>query len=264
MSAAHVSEETVMEKNKSAGVFSEALWLAKKDIRRAWISYPASGLFILALGLLVASSVDGVFVMEGFGESGRRAEGFFNAFFADYMFLIVGALLAVNSLSMDYMRVWSDDVFSHRLAFLRSLPASTTSLVASRAMSMLFALPFTVPAFFLPMYFLSDLGEMRFSYVWFVGIWLGWSLLYAGITLLCELAMSGKVYVWLSVAFIFGLIAILAFLEWTVELSLVGRSANLALEHGPLAATISLLAGGAAFALLARETKKRVERRELS
>ncbi len=179
------------------------------------------------------------------------------------MFLIVGALLAVNSLSMDYMRVWSDDVFSHRLAFLRSLPASTESLVASRAMSMLFALPFTVPAFFLPVYFLSDLGEMGFSYVWFVGIWLGWSLAYGGVTLLCELAVSGKVYVWLSVALIVGLIAILAFLEWSVRLGLVERSANLALEHGPLAAIVSLLAGGAAFALFARAAAKRIEGRDL-
>jgi hypothetical protein len=159
MDATRISEETMANRNESPNAFSEAMWLAKKDIRRAWLSYPASGIFILAISLLVTSSVDGIFVMEGFGESGRSAEGFFNAFFADYMFLIVGALLAVNSISMDYMRVWSDDVFSHRLAFLRRLPASTESLVASRAMSMLFAIPFTAPAFFIPIYLISDLGD---------------------------------------------------------------------------------------------------------
>lgn len=264
MSATHVSKERMMEENRNASAFSEALWLAKKDIRRAWLSYPASGLFVLAISVLVASSVDGIFVMEGFGESGRRIEGFFNAFFSGYMFLIMGAILAVNSLSGDYMRVWSDDAFSHRLAFLRSLPASTESLVAGRAMSMLFAVPFTVPAFFVPIYFISDFGEMGFSYVWFVGIWLGWSLLFAGITLFGELAVSGKVYVWFSIAFVFGLIALLAFLEWAIEIDPVGRSASLALEYGPIPAIISVLVGGAAFALLARETKKRVERRELS
>ncbi|MGH3089337.1 MAG: hypothetical protein ACRDSJ_18750 [Rubrobacteraceae bacterium] len=251
--------------DRNTSGFSEALWLAKKDVRRAWMSYPASGLFMLALALLATPSVDGIlFEMEGFGGSGRRVDEVFNAFFADYMFLIMGAILAVNTLSMDYMRVWSGDVFSHRLAFLRSLPASTKSLVASRMMSMLFAVPFTVPAFFVPIYLLSDLREMGFPYIWFAGIWLGWSLLYSGVTLLCELAMSGKVYVWFSIAFILGLVAILAVLEFTVEISLVERSANLALEHGPVPALASILAGGAAFALFARETKKRVERRELS
>lgn len=263
MNVAHTSGGKTVAHNGSD--FSEAMWLAKKDVRRAWMSYPASGVFILAISFLVASSVDGIFIMEGFGESGSRVEGFFNAFFAEYMFLIVGAVLAVNSISMDYMRVWSNnDVFSHRLAFLRSLPASPGSLVASRAMSMLFAIPFTVPAFFIPVYFVSDLGEMGLSYVWFAGIWLGWSLLYAGVTLLCELAMNGRFYVWFSFAFILGLIALLAILEWTIEINLVGRSANLALEHGPIPAAISLVVGGIAFALLARETRKRVERRELS
>ncbi|CAN5534233.1 MAG: hypothetical protein ACR2N0_08630 [Rubrobacteraceae bacterium] len=252
-------------RNESPNAFSEAMWLANKDIRRAWLSYPASGIFILAISLLVASSVDGIFVMEGFGESGRGAEGFFNAFFADYMFLILGALLAVNSISMDYMRVWLDnDVFSHRLAFLRSLPASPGTLVASRAMSMLFAVPFTVPAFFIPIYFISDLGELGLSYVWFAGTWLGWSLILAGISLLGELAMSGKVYVWFTFVLVFGLIAALVLLEWIVEINLVGRAASLALEHGSIPAVVSLVIGGAAFALLARETKNRVERRELS
>lgn len=263
MSAAHPSGGKAVKRNENSGVFSEALWLAKKDARRAWASYPTSGLFILAISLLVAPTVNGIF--EGsLGGSGQRVEGFFNAFFADYMFLIMGAILAVNSLSGDYMRVYTDDVFSHRLSFLRRLPVSSGGLVGGRAMSMLFAVPFTVPAFFIPIYLLSDLRGMGLSYVWFVGMWLGWSILYAGITLLCELAMSGRFYVWFSVAFIFGLIALLALLEWTVEINIVERSVNLALEHGPIPAAISLLIGGIAFALLARETKNRVERRELS
>ncbi len=258
MSAARVSEERVMEENKSAAGFSEALWLAKKDIRRAWISYPASGLLVLVISILVTPTLD------GFEDGGAGFESAFEAFFADYMFLIMGAILAVNSLSRDYMRVWTDDVFSQRLSFLRSLPVSTKSLVASRVSSMLFAIPFTVPAFFLPVFFLSDLREMGFSYVWFVGIWLGWSLAYAGLTLLCELAVSGKVYVWFSVAFIAGLIAVLALLEWSVRLGLVERSASLTLEFGPLAAITSLLTGGAALALFARTATKRIEGRDLS
>lgn len=240
----------------------EALWLARRDVGRAWISYPISGLFVFVFGLLVVPGIDDTFLrMEGFGDSARKIEDILNAFFADYLFLVVGPLLAVNSVSGDYLRVWSD-VFSQRLLFLRSLPVPVRSLVAVRAASMLFALPFTVPAFFLPVFFLSGLRELGSSYVWFVGIWLGWSLLYAGVTLLCELTLGGRAYVWLSVAFIAGLMVIVLVLEWTVDLSLVARSATLALEHGPLAATASLLVGGATFALLARLAARLLVRRE--
>jgi hypothetical protein len=263
--ASSMAKERIMERNTNAGVFSEALWLAKKDVRRAWLSYPVSGLFVLGISLLVAPAFDGFLEMEEFGRSEARIEGAINAFFPDYMFFVLGAILAVNSISMDYMRIWLDnDVFAHRLAFLRSLPASTGSLVAGRMMSMLFAVPFTVPAFFLPVYFFSELGEMGLSYVWFAGIWFGWSLLFAGITLLGELAANGKAYVWFSVAFIIGLIAALVVFEFTVELAFVERSANLALEYGPIPAVVSILIGGGMFAVLARETKKRVERREPS
>lgn len=253
-----------MARNKKPEVFAESLWLAKNDIRRAWLSYPASGAFILAISIFTAPAVNGFLTMEGFGGSESRVEGAFEAFFPDYMFLVVTALLAVNAMSMDYMRVFSDDVFSHRLTFLRSLPTSTTSLVVSRMMSMLVALPFTVPAFFLPIYFFSELGELGFSFVWLVGVWLGWSLALAGVSLLGEFAANGKVYVWGSFIGVIALVVALALLEFTVELALVERSADLALTRGPLAAFASILLGGGIFALLARETKRRIERRELA
>lgn len=264
MISSTIAKEKVMEKDSSGGLFSEALWLAKKDVRRAWLSYPASGLFVLILSLIVAPTVDGFLTVEGFGESGARVESFAGRFFPDYMFLVMTAILAVNAISMDYMRVWRDDVFSERLTFLRRLPASPTSLVASRVMSMLVAVPFTVPAFFLPIYFLSDLGELGLAYIWFAGIWFGWSLTFSGISILGELAASGRVYVWFSVAFIGALVAFLVVFELATELSLVERTANLAVEHGPIPAVVSILTGGVVFFLLARKTRDRIERRELS
>lgn len=243
-----------MRQNSSVGGFSEALWLAKKDVRRAWLSYPASGLFVFFFGLFIVPSIND---LSGPG-------GAFDAFFADYFFLTIGSVLAVNFMSGDYFRVFQDDVFSHRVIFLRSLPVPVQSLVVSRVMSMLFALPFTVPAFYLPAFFLTDLWEMGFSYVWFVGIWLGWSLLYAGITLLCELGSSGRFYVWFSIAFIGVLIPALIFLEWSVSLRLVGRTVELAQGYGPLPAAASLVVGATAFILMARATVLRIERRDLS
>jgi len=49
-----------------------ALWLAKKEIVRAWLSYPLTGLLLLFLGFFVVPSVSGVFEFEGFGERGQR------------------------------------------------------------------------------------------------------------------------------------------------------------------------------------------------
>lgn len=252
------------EESVPSGWFGQARWLARQDIRRAWLSYPVSGLFMLFFGVLVAPSVSGILEIENLGAQGRSVEGLFNAFFPDYLFLIMSLILAVNALSLDYLKIWQDDVFSHRLVFLKSLPLSAGTLVASRAMSMLFALPLNALAFFLPVFFISDLGELGFSYVWFCGVWLGGSIFYAGVTLLCELGLSGRVYVWLSVGIIVAVIALLLLLEWTVSLGLVARTAALAQGYGPLPALASLLVGVVGFVLLARLTARRIERRELS
>lgn len=258
MMGASDTKENVME------TLAEARWLAGKEIKRAWLSYPVSGLFVLFLGLLVVPALSGVLELEGLDAPGRRLESSYNAFFPDLLFLIMGAVLTVNSISGDYLRIWQDDVFSRRLLFLRSLPISTRSLVASRVMSMLFALPFTGPAFFLPVFLLSDLGELGVSYLWFVGIWLGWSLLYAGFTLFCEFGMSGKVYTWISLANIGAFLVVVAALEWTADLRLVERTASLAQSYGALPAVASLAIGVCGLVLLARVTVRRVGRRDLS
>lgn len=57
----------------------------------------------------------------------------------------------------------------------------------------------------------------------------------------------------------------LALLEWTLDPSLVGRTAQLAQSsYGALPAVFSILAGGAAFALLSRVTVRRIYERDFS
>ena len=53
-----------------------ALWLAKKEMERAWHSYPLTGLLLLFLGFFVVPSVSGVFDLKGFGAGGQRMDGF--------------------------------------------------------------------------------------------------------------------------------------------------------------------------------------------
>jgi hypothetical protein len=243
--------------------FAGAFWLARKEMRRTWLSYVLTGLFVLFLGFFVVPSLSGVFEFEGFGARGQRMEDFYNAFFADYLFLVICAFLAVNAISRDYTLIWRD-TFSSRLLFLRSLPIPAESLVASRALCMLVALVLNAPAFFLPAFFLSDLGELGTSYLWFAGIWIGYGLLASGLCLLFELTVSGRVYALIYFGLAASLMVVLALLEWTLDPSLVRRTAELAQSYGPLPAVFSVLAGAAAFALLSQVTVHRLQKRDLS
>jgi hypothetical protein len=243
--------------------FAKSLWLAKEEIKRAWLSYVLSGLFVLFVGFFATVSLSGVFELEGFGAGGQRMEEHYNAFFADYLFLLVYAFLGVNAISTPIWR----DTCSSRLVLLRSLPVPAESVVGSRALCMLFALVAGIPAFFLPALFLTDPGEFgtTLSYLPFAGVWIGYSLLGSGLWLILELSVRGKIYTLISFGFAASLMAGVALLEWILDLSLVERTAHLAQEsYGALPAIFSILAGGSAFALQFRVAVHRLEKRDPS
>lgn len=244
--------------------FAGAFWLAQKEIMRVWLSYPLGVLFVLFFGFLVVPSASGVFEFEGVGAGGQRVEDFYNAFFSDYFFLVMCAFLGVSAISGDRTLSWRD-AFSSRLLFLRRLPIPAESLVGSRVICMLFALLLNAPAFFLPAFFLSDLGELGTSYLYFACIWIGYGLLASGLCVLCELTVSGRVYTLISFGLAASLAVVLALLEWALNLSLVERTAQLAQSsYGALAAVFSVLAGAVAFALLFRATVHRLQKCDLS
>jgi hypothetical protein len=245
------------------GFLAGAFWLARKEMKRAWLSHLLSGLFVLFLGFFAVPSLSGVFELEGFGAGNQRVEDYYNAFFSDYLFLVVCAFLGVNVMSRDYTLAWRD-TYSSRLLFLRNLPISAGSLVASRALCMLLALVPGVSAFFLPALILTDPGELgTTTYLPFAGVWIGYSLLASGLFLLFELTVKGRVYALISFGFAASLMITLALLEWTLELRLVGRTAELARSYGALPDVFSILAGGVAFALLCRVTVRRLKKRDL-
>ena len=239
-----------------AGVFVGALWVAGWEIGRAWSSYALGGLSFMFLGILVVPGLSGVFELEGFGLGGSRMEDLYNDFFADASFLVVCAFLAVNVLV-------HRDGFSSRLLFSRELPISAAGVVAGRAISMLFALLVNALAFFLPVFLLSGLGDLGASYLWFAGVWVGYGLLASGLWLLMELSADGGTRVPIFVASAISLVVVLALLEWTVNLGLVGRTVGLVRGYGALPAVFSVLVGAAAFALLARLTARRILERDV-
>jgi hypothetical protein len=261
MSAVSIGTNESGDASGLAGAFR----LARKEVRREWPSYPLTGLFLLLLGFFVVPSLSGVFEVDGSGAVGLWAEDHYNDFISDYLFLVVGAFLGVRAISTDYTLASWQDTYSSRLNLVRKLPVSTGSLVASRVLSMLFALILYAPALFLPAFFLSDLGELGTSkYLYFCGVWIGYGLLGSGLCLLLELTVNGKLYILISVGFTVTLMAVLALLEWIVDVSLVGRTAQLVQSYGAPPAIISLLAGGAALALLSRLTVRRIAKRNLS
>jgi len=77
-----------------AGVFAGAFWLAKREVRRVWISYPLTGVLLMLMGFFVVPSVWGVFEFDGLGTTGERMEGFYIASFSDCLFVVVCAFLA--------------------------------------------------------------------------------------------------------------------------------------------------------------------------
>jgi hypothetical protein len=224
-------------------------------------------LVVLFLGLGAALSLSvGSPESEGFVLREHETEHFYSVFFADYLFLLVCAVLGANTIPRYYTQNWRG-TFSSRLAFLRGLPIPAVALVGSRMISMLLALFLGALAFFLPIFFLSGLGEKLGieAYVFFCAVWIGYGLLGSGLCLLLEFSVSGKAYALISYGFAVPLMVVLALLEWTMDLSLVGRTAQLAQgSYGALPAIFSILAGGAAFALLVRATIRRLQKRDLS
>jgi hypothetical protein len=264
VSASSTSSVRMLEERAEVKGSADAIWLARKEVRRTWVSFVLTGLFFLFLGFFVVPSVSGVFELEGFGAGGRKIEGFYNALFADYLFLMICAFLGVRAVSRDYTLSRRDPLAS-RLLFLRSWPISADSLVGSRALGMLLALLINAPAFFGPAYLLTDLGELGASYLAFAGIWVGYGLLASGLCLLCELTVNGGAYARIYFGFAAALMAELALLEWTLDLDLVRRTAELAQGgNGALLAVLSVLAGGAAFAVLSRVTVRRLRKRDFS
>lgn len=255
--------------------FVGTFWLARKEMKGAWLSYPLSGLFVVFVGLFAGTTnLSGVFELEGFGALGHRMEDYYNAFFLDYLFLAVCALLGVNTvtggraprlLSWDY---WRDISTSRRPLFLRGLPISAGSLVGCRILSMLLALVVNAVAFFVPVFLLSDLSRElgTTSYLWFAGIWTGYAVFTAGLLLLCELTLrSDKARTLFSFGLAASLVVVVLVIERALEPSLVEVTAKLAqVPQGAFFAFCSVVAGAAVLALLTRLTARSIEKRDLS
>jgi hypothetical protein len=257
------SVRAIMEGTRVEGS-ADAFWLARREMRQAWSSYVLGGSIVSFLSLTAAVSLSwGVSEFEHFVLRHDRTEELYSAFLADYLFLLVLAVLGANTLLLKYYTQDWRDTSSSRLPFLGRLPISAGAVVGSRALCMLCTFVLGALAFFLPVYFFSDLGEElgTGTYLSFCGIWVGYGLLGAGLWLLLELGVGGRAHALISYTFALALMVVVLILDWTAEVGLVARTAQLAQGgYGALSSIFSLLAGGAAFVLLARATVRRIQK----
>jgi MFS family permease len=230
------------------------LRLAGYEIRRTWIAYLATGLGMFVLGGLVAPT------LEVIGQVDDRARK--DVFQADFLMLILATLLATNFMARDYFASWKDP-FTRRLTFLRSLPIPVRVLVSGRMVAMCFTLLFTVPAFFLPIYFFGDHDLSGAAFVSFALIWIGYALMWSGINLYLELTTHGLIYSIICFVLVGVILGASAAMIWVFDYQVSVRVADLARDHGLFAAAVALVSGVLVFGLLALATERRVQRREL-
>lgn len=228
-------------------------YLVREEFSRKSLSYTATAVAAVFFGLAATPAFfSAVIPLEGVA----RSEGWAT----DLLFLAILSVVSINAFSGDYLLIHRDP-FHGWLTFLRSLPISPKEMVLARSLIMLPATTVMVGLFFAPISVFSLSTEAGFGigqYLWFVPIWLGYALLAGGLNLLIELGASGK----LTLAFQFVWFAAIVAAVWLFEGDIVYSTFTLAGEYGPLAAGAALLFGGAFFALFARATERRVEKRE--
>lgn len=240
-----------------------AWWLAGRDVRRAWFSFPATALLVVVFGLLTG-------VLTSDASSGRWPEhGSFDALLLDFYFLgVVGPVLTLNVLfNKDYSAYWRRDYLTKRLFFLRSLPIGVRELVLGRVLVMLLTLVVMAPCFFVPLYLVSAdpaLGSDPVRYAWFVVLWLGYALLIGGANMYAWLATDGRTNVWVTVVVLVVFTLIIGLSNAAFGAGIVAGTMGLVRAYGPLPAVLAFLAGLSALFLWALAMERRLKRRDLS
>lgn len=260
-------EPAVSGEDRSPEARAGAMQLFRWELSRTRLSYLAAALLSMVSGAIAGVLVDGVFVLEGFGEAGSSFEQGFNAGGADMWFLALTPAFLINfAFNEYYSGRFAQDNFTRWLRFLGTLPVSAGSVVASRALSALLSLAVSVPPFFAVLYLTSDeflRGVSTAEYLSFAAVWIAYALVVGGFYLYVWLGFSGRTDLWISLSLMAAILLTvfagnLAFDEG-IALSVLA----LAQEHGLLAGACALALGVCGFALWMLAAARRLSRREL-
>lgn len=235
--------------NRGEGVrshLSDVLWLAVREIRRRAMSYIVSAAYLLGLSLLLSLG------------GGPRL----GSFAAEFVILIMLMILTEPFMSRDYMN-WSNDPVAAHLTFLRTLPIPARTIVQSRMLALVVAAVLNVPAFFLPIYLLSDWSMSAGQFLWFALSLTGLSLIGTGIGLCLELGTTIRRYSVVNSVLIAVLAVVILLLGFRFDFWIVERFARLTETNGPLVAVTCVIVGIIGYVLLGRLAERLLLRREL-
>lgn len=245
-----------------------ALWLAAEDVRRSWISYPATCIVLLLVGFFAISLVEGVFVLGGIGEGDRIIQERFNGFVADTFFLAICPALGINFFfNRDYGARYRYDNMTRRLSFVKSLAVSSGEIVTGRALTMLLAVAVATPSFFLPLLLVSPGPLERLDIVGFLGfatIWVGYALFVVGFYMYTWLGFTGEEDLKITLVLALCYPALAALVNFVFDVHLVSGSIEVARTDGPFVGILALAAGAACFFLWGLATTRKLRRRDLS
>lgn len=225
---------------------NDAMWLAGQDIRRTWLAYPASALYIGLLGLF-------------WGLSGAMDPGTYSF---EFIMFAIGIILATPFFARDYMS-WSTDPIAERLAWLRMLPIGVPTIVRARALALLVALPLNAIAFFTPVWFGGGWQMSGTTFLWFCLAITGVSLVGAGSTLALEMSVGIRRWIIINILTIMIVIVVMFVIGLGLDFRVFEQLARAVAWNGPLVALISVATGGLVMFVCIRLAEDGLRRREL-
>lgn len=239
----------------------DALWLAGRDIRASWLSFPAT---------VVVSGFGGLLAAVQFGSALSGDTGKFGEFVLDFYLVCIVSVLSTNLIfNRDYYATAKMEGFDERLSFLRGLPIRGRAVIAGRTVCALVSLAFAAPSFFLVSYLVS--GSLRDTvgvggYLWFCGFWIGYALV-----------LTGGLYIFGSFGFRWNVarmppyiagslgayVLVPVLLNFVFADGLALTLLQAAKSYGPLVAGVPLVVGAVSLVFTARSAETRLERRDV-
>jgi hypothetical protein len=230
-------------------------WLVRCELPSLLVPYLITGGFMLVIGVLSAATVET-------GALGPEAEYGANSFFADFVLLLFATLLATTYISWGSLAEWRNPA-ERRLAMMRTLPIPISTVVRARILFLLLALVINGTAYFGVIYALGDIRLSPGAYLAFVSVWIGYALIWGGVTMYLD-TVRGSKYILLS-SFVSSTIAIgvIVVISLILGFQVVYTVGQLASDHSLLTAVSALVVGIAALIVTERLTVQDLPHREI-
>lgn len=195
-------------------------WLAKRQMRDNWASYPLSVVYFAFMGLVL--STDSTWALE-------------------FALPILMLILIQPSLSSRYMTWRKDNEVTRHQVFLRGLPVDFSTIISARVIAMLIAGLLNVPVFFLPFWFVrTEWSSFGHFLAWCV-FWVGVAFVGAGLALIQEFWLPFNQWARVNTFIILGALVGLFLVMWVTGVRPVRSSVEISNEHPWILCSVGLV-----------------------